>query len=220
MTAADARPWTVLLIGGGSATGKTRAAEVVARQSGVPWLQADDFRLALQRATSPDAHPALHSFVAGEPVWDRSEDELVEALKAVAREVSSALEIVIAHHVSTEAPVVIEGDGLEPRMAAGTHFAGVDAGGAVRSVFLVESDEGAVSEAMRTRGTRGGVAHESTLPVQSRVAWLYGQWVQSEALRLGLPVVASRPHERLEARLAKELRTTDALPSGAGARGD
>jgi 2-phosphoglycerate kinase len=206
MTTAEARPWTVLLIGGGSGTGKTRAAEFVARRYGVPWLQVDDFRLALQRATSPSEHPGLHYFVGNEPVWGRPENDLLDALKAIAREVSSALEGVIAHHVATGSAVVMEGDGLEPRMAAGTHFAGYDAAGAVRAIFLVEARQEAVAEAIRARGSRGGSDDESTYDAQARVAWLYGQWVQSEALRLGLPVVAARPYERLEARLARELR--------------
>jgi 2-phosphoglycerate kinase len=206
MTAEGACPWRILLIGGGSGTGKTRTAELVAGRFGIPWLQVDDFRLALQRATTADQHPALHYFLAEEPLWARPEEELVEALKEIARLMSAALEIVIAHHLSLGQPVVIEGDALDPRMAAGTHFAGHEAAGLVRSVVLVEPHEDAVLAAMEARGPRGGTGDEATLPAQARVAWLYGQWLQGEALRLGLPVVSARPYERLAARVEKDLR--------------
>jgi 2-phosphoglycerate kinase len=206
MTAAQAPTWTVLLLGGGSGTGKTGAAELVAARFGVPWLQVDDFRLTLQRVTTPEDRAALHYFLGDEDVWTRPEDELVEGLKEMAREVSAALEIVVAHHASEGLPVVIEGDGLLPRMAAGTHFAGHEAGGAVRAIYLVEPSEDALVEAFLARGSRGAPVSEPTLRTQARVAWRYGQWLQEEALTLGLPVVASRPYERLLARLEKELR--------------
>lgn len=40
--------WTVLLIGGPSGRGKTTAARRIGTRLGVPWLQVDDLRLALQ----------------------------------------------------------------------------------------------------------------------------------------------------------------------------
>lgn len=209
MTAAGDPSWTVLLLGGASATGKTKAAQLVAARFGVPWVQADDFRLALQRATTPESHGSLHYFAGDEAVWAGPEDELVEALKSVGREVSAAIEIVVAHHLSERQPVIIEGDALVPRMAAGTHFAGRESDGKVRSIFLVEPDEGAVAAAFQARGSRADPADpvpETTLRTQARVAWRYGQWLQQEALTLGLPVVAARPYERVLARLEKELR--------------
>jgi 2-phosphoglycerate kinase len=206
MTTAGAPPWTVLLLGGGSATGKTVAAELVAARFGVPWLQLDDIRLALQRATTPEQHPELHYFLSDTSVWDRREEELVEALKAVARVTSAALEAVVAHHLSQNQPVVIEGDGILPRMAAGTHFAGHESGGSVRAIFLVEPHDEDLLAAFQARGARGDPVDERTLGAQARVAWLYGQWLQEEALTLGLAVVAARPYERVAARLEKELR--------------
>lgn len=218
MTAAGDPSWTVLLLGGASATGKTAAARLVAARFGVPWVQADDFRLALQRATTPESHAALHYFAGGEKlaegeglaeaeaVWARPEDELVEALKSVGREVSAAIEIVVAQHLSERQPVIVEGDELLPRMAAGTHFAGHESAGGVRSIFLVEPREDEVAAAFLARGSRGNPASESTLRTQARVAWRYGQWLQEEALTLGLPVVAARPYDRVLARLEKELR--------------
>jgi 2-phosphoglycerate kinase len=177
----------------------------VAARFGVPWLQADDIRMALQQATTSEQHPELHYFLEGTGVWERPEEELVEGLKTVARVTSDALESIVASHLSQNQPLVIEGDGLLPRMAAGTHFAGRESGGAVRAIFLVEPREEEVLAAFQARGSRGAPVDEGTLRVQARVAWRYGQWLQQEALTLGLPVVAARPYDRLVARLEREL---------------
>jgi 2-phosphoglycerate kinase len=206
MTPAGAPPWTVLLLGGSSATGKTRAAELVAARFGVPWLQLDDIRLALQQATTPEHHSDLHYFRSDASVWERPEEQLVEGLKAVGRITSAAAEAVVAHHLSQNQPVVIEGDGILPRMAAGTHFAGRESAGSVRAIFLVEPREEEVLAAFQARGPRGDPVDEPTLRTQARVSWLFGQWLQQEALTLGLAVVAARPYERVAARLEKELR--------------
>ena len=42
--------WTVLLIGGISGAGKTTVARQLGLHLGLPWLQVDDLRLALQRS--------------------------------------------------------------------------------------------------------------------------------------------------------------------------
>jgi 2-phosphoglycerate kinase len=209
MTARSAPPWTVLLIGGASGTGKTLAAEFVARRFGIPWLQVDDFRLAIQRATTPEQLPELHYFVnaaTDDPLWTREEDELVEALRRVAAAMSSALEIVIAHHLNLSQPVVLEGDGLDPALLAKSEFAGASAEpGRVRGVVLVEPDEAALRVAFEARGPRGDPGEVETFGKQARVAWRYGQWLQQQAKAVGVPLVASRPYERLPARLEKEL---------------
>ncbi len=44
------RDWTVLLIGGHSASGKTVVAERIGLPLGVHWMMVDDLRLAFQRA--------------------------------------------------------------------------------------------------------------------------------------------------------------------------
>ncbi len=64
-------PWTVLLIGGASGNGKTTLAEDLGRHFGVPWLQVDDLRLALQYGglLTATTHPTLFAFLVDEAVW-------------------------------------------------------------------------------------------------------------------------------------------------------
>ena len=55
------RDWKVLLIGGPSGVGKTTVAQHMARRLGISWAQADDFRLVLERETSPATYPLKKS---------------------------------------------------------------------------------------------------------------------------------------------------------------
>lgn len=182
----------MLLIGGGSGTGKTTLAETIGRRVGVPWAQVDDFRLVAQRLTTPSQQPALHAFLA-EGVWRRSTNELRDGLIAVGGVVSHALEIVIAHHVATDAPLVLEGDGLVPAMAARRTFAGLDVGNLVRAVVLVEPDEAVILDAMLARGRGFDLFGEREQRAQARASWLYGGWLRREAEAHGIPVVEPRP---------------------------
>jgi 2-phosphoglycerate kinase len=51
----------VLLIGGSSGVGKTVIAPQLASQPRMTWGSVDDFRLVLERMTTPDAQPASAS---------------------------------------------------------------------------------------------------------------------------------------------------------------
>src|SRR5205814_5465657 len=104
-----------------------------------------DIRMAIQRVTTPDQLPDLHYFLSTDNVWDQPPEALCAGWIAVAKTTSTALEIVIAHHLIVEdvGPLIIEGDAVLPRMAAQNVFAmsGSIKSGEVRSVFLYESDE-------------------------------------------------------------------------------
>jgi 2-phosphoglycerate kinase len=189
-------PWTVLLVGGSSGTGKTTIASEVGRRLGIAWGQADDFRLVLQRLTTPAQQPDLHFFISTESVWRRPPEDLRDRLITVGRLVSRALEIVVTNHVATRAPLVLEGDGILPAFAVQRTFAGLDVGDQVRAVFLVEPDEDALLAAMLARG-RGIDGHSvEEQRTQARASWLYGQWLRDEAERLGLPIIESCPGPR------------------------
>jgi 2-phosphoglycerate kinase len=189
----------VFLIGGSSGVGKTVVAPQLASQLDMTWGSADDFRLVLERMTTPDAQPALHSFFR--TLWQRSAEELVTNYISVAQLVSYALEIVIANHVATRAPLILEGDTIVPELAAKRVFADLAVGNQIHSVFLVESDEAAIRRNVleRGRGVAQLTAHQ--LQTQVRFSWLYGQWIQREAERYGLPVIPAQPRETVVTRI-------------------
>ncbi|HEV7213914.1 MAG TPA: hypothetical protein VGP33_02220, partial [Chloroflexota bacterium] len=137
--------WRVLLLGGSSGSGKSTLAPRIARHFGASWLEADDFRLAIQRATTPASHPALHFFLKDQmemraDFWQLPPEAFRDGLIAVGEVVSDALEIVVANHVAQGRPIVLEGDGILPAMAARRTFSGIDVGNAVRTIFLVEPE--------------------------------------------------------------------------------
>lgn len=111
--------WTVLLIGGSLAVGKTTAAKRIATVSGATLLQADDIRLAL-------GLPALTA------------EATLPGLKQTAAAVSDALDRVIAHHLAESDAIVIEGVWITPDLAARASYGGSVAGGRRRSVFVLE----------------------------------------------------------------------------------
>jgi 2-phosphoglycerate kinase len=199
-----ALPWRVLLLGGSSGTGKSTLAPQIARHFGISWLEADDIRLAMQRVTTPATHPGLHFFLTENlevrPDFRQlSPEAFRDGLIGVGEVVSHALELVVTNHVAQARPVVLEGDGILPAMAARRVFAGLDVGDAVRALFLIESDPEALLVSIRER-TRAGALPDAALRHDARASWRYGLWLREEALRRGLPVLEVRPYETLLAR--------------------
>ncbi len=98
------------------------------------------------------------------------------------------LEAVIANHLESQTPVMLEGDFIHPALAAQTAFAGLPNAGQVRAIFLDEPEEQQLIANFTQREPDGGIQ-----TTRARVSWLYGQWLIDEARRFGLPVLASRP---------------------------
>ncbi len=196
----DHRP-TVLLLGGHSGTGKTTLAPALAQWVGGSVLQVDDIRLVLQQVVSAQEQPDLHFFLQPDVLARHTDDQLCAGLAQVGAFVCASLEVVVGHHLATNIPLVLEGDGLVPAFAARQTFDGVSAAGRVASVFLIEEDEQALLTAMLTRG-RGGMTQMSAAARRwNHLSWRYGVWLAQQARECGLPTVAARPWETLEERL-------------------
>jgi len=202
MMRAQRRDWTVLLVGGPSGSGKTMVAERLGIQSQVPWLQVDDLRLTLQfsHVTLPEGTDALY-FLEQPQAWSLSPEQLRDGLIAVGEVLFRALEVVIGHHVTTDKPLVIEGDGILPSLVARPTVRAFVAGGHVRAVFLVEPDEDAILDNMRARGRGFEARTTDEQRTEARAKWLYGQWLAEEAQHYGLPVLEPRPWDTLAERV-------------------
>lgn len=200
-------PWTLLLVLGSSGVGKTLAAQQLGLRLGLPWLQVDDLRLALQRsrATLPatDGTAALYFFLDKPKVWRQQPERLRDALIAVGRVLSPAIEVVIENHIATAAPLILEGDGIVPSLLVRPPVREHVASGRVRAVCLVEPDEAALFANMAARGRGFTEWSPSEQRTQARAAWLYGHWLATEARRHGLPVLEPRPWETLVERIAR-----------------
>jgi 2-phosphoglycerate kinase len=193
----------VLLIGGASGTGKSVAAERLGQRLGLPWLQVDDLRIAIQFGgiVTPEAHPGLFHFLATPDVWRQPPEALRDRLIAIGDAMSPAIEIVIEHHIVTGKPLIIEGDGILPALFTRPAIRDYLATGQVRAVFLREADEEAIAANMRDRA-RGFDTHPAEAQrTQVRMNHLYSAWLCAEAGSRGLPVLASRPWSTLSARI-------------------
>lgn len=200
--------WKVLLLGGHSGTGKTTAARVLAQDLGVALAQVDDFRLVLEQTSTPEQQPTLHALLDVEAA-DAAPETRCAALIAAAQTVSQALEIVVAYHVATDKPTILEGDGITPAFAASNFFFNLNVPvGAVCAVFLIEDDEARLLRSALERGRGFEALPRARQQRQIRQSWLYGQWLKSEAVSYNLPVVASQPWETLPERILKTLRAT------------
>ncbi len=204
MATAETPAWRVLLIGGNSGSGKTTVASQLGRRFGVAWAQVDDFRLALQRVTTPTDRPALHFFVT-ERVWDLPAERLCVGLIGTAEVVSEAIRVVIAHHVLTPHPLILEGDGLTPAVAAAHMYADAETRGHVRAVFLCEDDEEVLLGSMLARGRGFRERNEAEQRTQGRASRLYGQWLRAECERHRIPVLPARPRETILGRVLTDL---------------
>ena len=196
-------PWDILLIGGHSTSGKSIVAHELGRRLVIPVLQADDFRLALQRATKPGELDGLHFFRDPNAIRSAEPDDLVAQLIRVGEIVSNAIEAVIAHHVVARTPIIIEGDGLLPRLAAQTTCDDAQVAGRMRAVFVIESDEIRFQDAWKNRWP--GTSESEDAWRWRRMAWKYGQWLEQEAKRLGVLIVSSSLFESLVDRVAAAL---------------
>ncbi|HET7464639.1 MAG TPA: hypothetical protein VFJ82_25580 [Longimicrobium sp.] len=194
------RDWTVLLVGGHSGTGKSIAARELARRYGVGVAQADAFRLAITRVTTAAQHPALHRMSVD--AHGLPPAEACATWIEVARTVSHALEPVVALHLATGAPTVLEGDTLLPALAVARHLPFGPAGVGVRAVFLVDDDEARLLETCRRRGRGFTALSEAEQRSEARRHWLYGRWVAEQAAALGLPVMSPGAWDTLPARIA------------------
>jgi 2-phosphoglycerate kinase len=188
--------WKVLLIGGASGTGKTRLSYPLARRFGVPIVEVDDIVEALQAMTTPEQQPALHHWATHPEAAELPPEGILQIHLAVADSLEPALAAVVANHLETDTPVIIEGDYLLPDFAARGSFRGVPASGQVASLFLHEPDE--VQLIANYSGREPGEGQQDG---RARVSALYSEWLAAEAARYGIPVIRPRPWSGLEHRV-------------------
>ncbi|WP_433273638.1 hypothetical protein ACQPZF_19595 [Actinosynnema sp. CS-041913] len=182
--------WRVLLLGGASGSGKSALSYPVARARGAALVEVDDLVVALQSLTTADRQPALHYWL-GHSDRSMSPDQVLDAQVALARALAPALEAVIANHLDTDLPLVLEGDYLLPEFCAKW------TGGDVRSVFVHEPDPEQLQRNYAQREPEAGAQRKRALDSAH-----YGDWLAAEAVRHDLPVITARPWSDALDRLA------------------
>ena len=198
--AAPFRAWQVLLLGGASGAGKTSISYRLAHHFGVGITEVDDFHVALAAMTTPEQQPVLHYWETHPGALESAAEHHLDWLMAVGRVLAPALEAVIANHLESNAPVILDGDFILPELAARTHFGDEANNGRVRGLFLHEEDEGQFLTNYLAREPERGPQ-----PLRAHVSWRYSQWLQHEAQRSGIPVVHARPWDSVFERVLEVL---------------
>jgi 2-phosphoglycerate kinase len=194
------RTWDVLLIGGASGTGKTSISYRIAQHFGVGITEVDDFHELLLRMTTPEQQPALHFWNTHPEAVHLPAEKIVEQGWDVRAALHPGLEAVIANHLESRVPIILEGDFIQPALAAQTTYGDEPNNGRVKGVFLIEPDE-----AQLTRNFLLREPEEGDQSGRARVSWLQNQWYMREASRLGVPTVLARPWEDVFERVLKTI---------------
>jgi len=194
------RAWQVLLIGGASGVGKTQVSYRLARHYDIGITEVDDFQIVLERMTDPEQYPVLHYWrLHWEEARRMDEDQQLEFMLSYSRLMAEALSPVIANHLETRAPVVLEGDFILPSLAVQSTYEDIANGGQVRAIFLYEEDEEQLgANYLRREG--------KPQPQRARASFRHSEWLRREAVRLGVPTVRSR---RWEAVLERAIAAID-----------
>ncbi|MFC8715584.1 hypothetical protein ACFUCQ_37615 [Streptomyces sp. NPDC057197] len=185
--------WRVLVVGGASGMGKTGVSRALARRYGVPVVEVDDIVEALLAVTLPEHLPEVHFWRTHPEAARQAAESVVERQIAIAGALAPAVEAVVANHVDTDTPVIVEGDYVLPGSAT--------PGGLVRAVFLHEDDEARVTANYLRREPEVGPQGP-----RARVSVLYGRWLAGQARAAGVPVLAPRPWEDLADRVVEAVR--------------
>jgi 2-phosphoglycerate kinase len=188
-------PWTVLLIGGASGSGKTSVSYAVARYFGVGITEVDDFQVILQKMTTPQQQPALHFWNTHPNPTALAAEEIVAQGLEIGEVMTPALQAVIDYHIESRQPIVLEGDFIHPALAL--HYKEQ-----VRAVFIYEPDEAQILANYLHREPESGAQ-----ALRARVSWLKGEWLKQEAERLGQTVLLSRPWDTLLSRLIASIES-------------
>ncbi|MFJ9846480.1 AAA family ATPase [Kitasatospora sp. NPDC101155] len=194
--------WDVLLIGGASGLGKSRAAARLAAQRGAFTVEFDDVVAALQAATTAETHPGLHHFRAPQdgPGASPGADQVLELQIATAHALDDALLGVVRNRLTVDVPAVVEGDYLTPAAATRCAAEADRQGRRVRAVFLHEADPERISANYAHREPDRGPQSE-----RAAVSAHYSTWLAGQARAHGLPVVDCRPYGTLAERMATAL---------------
>jgi 2-phosphoglycerate kinase len=199
--------WNVLLLGGVSGTGKTTGAKLISQQLGIAWIQVDDLRLALERSqvTLPHGTERLYFFLQPN-IWSLPASSLRDGLIGVGEMMAPAIEVVTENHDDQLDLAVIEGDGILPSLFARPSMRTRLDDGRVRGVFLVEPDRDELLRNMLMRGRGFDRLTDAEQRNEAKAKWFFGQWIEQEANRYGLPVLRPRPWETLTGRILETAR--------------
>ncbi|HYI26181.1 MAG TPA: hypothetical protein VD767_12290 [Thermomicrobiales bacterium] len=216
MSGPESADWTVLVLLGPSSTGKSTAAREIGRHLGIPWLQVDDLRIAMQfsNAKLPNHNDALYWFLNNPDHMTLPIDRVLNAFIGTASALAPAVRIVIDSHMVTNEPVIIEGDGILPALCRDPVLLPHLESGSVRWCGIRPKSTDRIAGNLIRRGRGVGYASRAGLRHHAEAVAAFGVWVDHQCAQLGIPVESSAPEGTLVERilLAMDVDPTPATP--------
>ncbi len=187
--------WQLLLLGGATASGKSRSGTVLAQRLGVACVSADSLWNALKSVTSRESHPAFHYFEPTDEEWARGPEFLCARHIESAEAQTPALDAFIDRELKEAHRLLLEGAWITPAMAARR----CQTAPRTRAVFIYEPNETEVLASMVERQKRDFPSERQIM--LAAMAWRYGNWLRGGAREHGLPIVEARPRGTLADRI-------------------
>jgi len=153
----------------------------LAARYGMSLAEADDMVTAVKAMVGSGQQPLLHYWDTHPQARSWSAEQIADLHVAVADVLRPAFAAVIADHVESGTPVVMEGDYLLPELAT-AHA------GAVRAVVLTEPEQPQLMANYRSREPDHGEQRH-----RARVSVLIGARLAGRAHQHGIAVVPARP---------------------------
>lgn len=151
--------------------------------------EQDDLHLAVEAMTTPDQIPLLHYWRTHPESRDFDPQQILDIFIGVCRRLTPALDAVIANHVETKTPIVLEGDYALPEILAPERRLPGAPMERVVGVWLFEPEERQIERNLSAREPNDD--HFK----RARVSWLHGEWLKAECERFGLVALPARPWE-------------------------
>jgi 2-phosphoglycerate kinase len=167
----------VLLLLGASGVGKSSVSYPLATRLGWPLVELDDIVEAVRVLTTAEQLPELHYWATHPEAAQAPETTIVGHQIAVARALAPAVRAIVDNHLTTDTPVILEGDYLLPLDLPG-----------VGAVLLHEDDVDQITANLLAREPAAGPQRK-----RAEVSAAYAKWLARQADEAGVPVVPMRP---------------------------
>ena len=172
---------SVVLVGGSSSVGKTTLAQALATRVHGDRLSVDDLRRSVDDAR-------VRFFSETEDPWRLDPPTLCLVLRRAAEAMRPLLGRVVETALADGRGLVLEGEALDPRLAAR-----YSSDPRVPALFVIELDSERLMQTFHRRSPSLGRLPPAERATVARTCVLYAGWLKREGQRRGLPCLPSQP---------------------------
>ena len=189
--------WEVLLIGGGSGTGKSYLARQLSEHFKVPLSEVDDIRISLQQIADKEKYPELFAFLNNANYQNEMDENVfTQKLIGIGKVVWKSLKVLISKHAFLKETIIFEGDGIIPGLLKEIDLE------KVKIIFLYDDLE-SIKERQLKRNRHGKISE--TVEKDALFAFTFNEAIREQAEANGFTTIKASPVETLFDRVLKEM---------------